>query len=134
MLRSTNVGTCLRTAVPKPALPVGIALFGSPAVSAADGSRQFALPRRSLDVLAYLILHRRRPPTRAATAFTLFADEDEDAARGNLRRNLSQLPSALPDSPGEPFVIVDGEYLRWNPRAPAVMERQNAALLSAVPA
>jgi DNA-binding SARP family transcriptional activator len=103
-------------------LPVGIALFGSPAVAAADCSRRFALPRRTLDVLAYLILHRRRPPTRAAMAFTLFADDDEEAARGNLRRNLSQLLSALPESPGEPFVVVDGEYLSWNPHAPAVVD------------
>jgi DNA-binding SARP family transcriptional activator/predicted ATPase len=103
-------------------LPVGIALFGSPAVTAADGSRQFSLPRRTLDVLAYLILHRRRPPTRAAMAFTLFADDEEEAARGNLRRNLSQLLSALPESPDEPFVVVDGEYLRWNPLAPAVVD------------
>jgi DNA-binding SARP family transcriptional activator len=103
-------------------LPVGIALFGSPAVTAADGSRQFPLPRRTLDVLAYLILHRRRPPTRAAIAFTLFADDDEEAARGNLRRNLSQLLSALPESHGEPFVVVDGEYLSWNPQAPALVD------------
>src|ERR1700733_12420173 len=101
-------------------LPVGIALLGSPAVTAADGTRQFPLPRRTLDVLAYLILHRRRPPTRAAIAFTLFADDDEEAARGNLRRNLSQLLSALPESHGEPFVVVDGEYLSWNPQAPAL--------------
>jgi DNA-binding SARP family transcriptional activator len=103
-------------------LPVGIALLGSPAVTAADGSRQFALPRRTLDVLAYLILHRRRAPTRAAVAFTLFADDDEEAARGNLRRNLSQLLNALPESNGEPFVVVDGEYLSWNPHAPAVID------------
>src|ERR1700723_2444096 len=90
-------------------LPVGIALLGSPAITAADGSRQFALPRRTLDVLAYLILHRRRPPTRAAMAFTLFAEDDEEAARGNLRRNLSQLLSALPESQGDPFVVVDGD-------------------------
>jgi DNA-binding SARP family transcriptional activator len=103
-------------------LPVGIALLGSPAVTAADGTRQFTLPRRTLDVLGYLILHRRRAPTRAAVAFTLFADDDEETARGNLRRNLSQLLNALPESNGEPFVVVDGEYLSWNPRAPAVID------------
>ena len=64
-----------------------------------------SLPRKTLNVLGYLILNRARPVTRDSIAFALFPDEDEDKARTSLRRNLSYLLSALPD--GKQFVNAD---------------------------
>ena len=82
-----------------------IMMFGQPRVVADDGSRDYPLPRKTLNVLGYLILKSKRPPTRDAVAFALFPDEDEEKARSSLRRNLSYLLSALPPhDPGEPFV------------------------------
>jgi DNA-binding SARP family transcriptional activator/tetratricopeptide (TPR) repeat protein len=99
---------------------VRIALFGQPRVVSEDGSREYPLPRKTLNVLGYLILQSKRPPTRDAVAFTLFPDEDEEKARGSLRRNLFHLLSALPSTDGgEPFVRADAERVAWNPAAPA---------------
>jgi DNA-binding SARP family transcriptional activator/predicted ATPase len=104
-------------------LPVHIALFGAPHVTAADGMRRFPLPRKTLDVLAYLILNRRRMLARANVAFSLFPDEDEDVARASLRRNLFYLLSALPPVPQEnPFVLTDGDAIGWNAAAPASID------------
>jgi DNA-binding SARP family transcriptional activator len=96
---------------------IRVALFGQPRVLSQDGTQEYALPRKTLNVLAYLILHRARAPARDSIAFALFPDEDEEQARGSLRRNLSYLLSALPD--GKQFVKADGERIAWNPDAPA---------------
>lgn len=97
-----------------------ISLFGQPRVVDDYTSREFPLPRKTLNVLGYLILKSKRPPTRDAVAFALFPDEDEEKARGSLRRNLSYLLSSLPSiNGGEPFVIADTERVAWNPAAPA---------------
>lgn len=99
---------------------VRIALFGQARVVSEDGSREYLLPRKTLNVLGYLVLNSKRPPTRDAVAFALFPDEDEDKARGSLRRNLSYLLSALPSTEGgEPYVNADTERVAWNPSAPA---------------
>ena len=99
---------------------VRIALFGQPRVLSEDGLREYPLPRKTLNVLGYLILNSKRPPSRDAVAFALFPDEDEEKARGSLRRNLSYLLSALPATEGsEPFVNADPERVAWNPAAPA---------------
>jgi DNA-binding SARP family transcriptional activator/predicted ATPase len=104
-------------------LPIRIALFGQPHVTAADGRRDFPLPRKTLNVLAYLILHRRRPPAREAVAFALFPDEDEEVARGSLRRNLSYLLSSLPQLPApQRFVAADNKTIAWNAEAPAIVD------------
>jgi DNA-binding SARP family transcriptional activator len=95
---------------------VRIALFGQPRALSSDGSREYSLPRKTLNVLAYLILNRRRAPTRDTIAFTLFPDDDEETARNALRRNLSYLLQALPD--GRQFVDADAERIAWNPAPP----------------
>lgn len=102
---------------------VRIALFGSPRVTSLDGTREFPLPRKTLNVLAYVLLHANRPPTRDTVAFALFPDEEEERARGSLRRNLSYLLSSLPPTgAGEPFVLADGDRIAWNAAAPAVVD------------
>jgi DNA-binding SARP family transcriptional activator len=99
---------------------VRIALFGQPRVTSDDGLRHFPLPRKTLNVLGYLILKNKRPPTRDAIAFALFPDEEEEQARNSLRRNLSYLLSSLPPADGgEPFINADAERVAWNPAAPA---------------
>lgn len=104
-------------------LPIHIALFGQPRVSTANGCREFPLPRKTLNVLAYLILNRHRPPMRETVAFALFPDDEEEAARGGLRRNLSYLLSALPALPNsQRFVLTEGKTLAWNAAAPATID------------
>jgi DNA-binding SARP family transcriptional activator/DNA-binding NarL/FixJ family response regulator len=98
-------------------LPIRIALFGQPRVLSDDGSREYLLPRKTLHILAYLILNRRRAPTRDTIAFALFPDEDEETARGSFRRNLSYLLQALPD--GRRFIEADAERVAWLATAPA---------------
>src|SRR5580658_6160295 len=90
---------------------IRIALLGQPRVLSADGSQEFPLPRKTLNVLAYLILNRKRPSTRDSVAFALFPDEDEEKARTSLRRNLSHLLAALPD--GRRYVKADLERVAW---------------------
>lgn len=92
---------------------VRIALLGQPRVLSDDGAIEHALPRKTLNVLGYLILNRRRAPTRDTIAFALFPDEDEERARTSLRRNLSYLLSALPD--GKSLIGADSERIAWNP-------------------
>ena len=77
------------------AAAIRIALFGQPRVLSNDGTHEYLLPRKTLNVLAYLILNRRRAPTRDTIAFALFPDDDEETARGALRRNLSYLLQTL---------------------------------------
>ncbi len=96
---------------------IRIALLGHPRVVSDDGSQEYALPRKTLNVLAYLVLNRMRPPSRDTVAFTLFPEDDEETARNALRRNLFALIHALPD--GRRFIAADGERLAWNESAPA---------------
>jgi DNA-binding SARP family transcriptional activator len=99
------------------AVAIRIALFGQPHVLSEDGTREYVLPRKTLHVLSYMILNRRRPATRDSVAFDLFPEEEEERARGSLRRNLSYLLTALPE--GRQFLSVDAERIAWNPDAPA---------------
>jgi DNA-binding SARP family transcriptional activator len=96
---------------------IRIALFGHPSVVSDDGSQEYVLPRKTLNVLAYLILNRTRAPSRDTVAFTLFPEDDEETARNALRRNLFALIHALPD--GRRFIVADGERLGWSESAPA---------------
>ena len=104
-------------------LPIRVLLLGAPQITSADGAHTFTLPRKTLDVLAYLILNRGRALSRASVAFSLFPDDDEEAARNSLRRNLSYLLSALPEPPAAtPFVLADGKTISWNTEAPAAID------------
>lgn len=104
-------------------LPVRIALFGTALVTSADAARTYPLPRRTLDVLAYLLLNRARAMPRSSVAFALFPDDEEEVARASLRRNLSYLLSSLPEPPAAmPFVVTIGKTIAWNPQAPAVVD------------
>lgn len=100
-----------------------IYLLGQPRVLSGDGAREFRLPRKTLNVLGYLVIHRDRPPTRDTLAFALFPDQEEEAARASLRQNLSYLISSLPPAPdASPYVLADAARVAWNADAPAVID------------
>ena len=64
------------------------------------------------------MLHRDRPVSREALAFTLWSDDSETDARANLRRHLHHLQRALPPAdPAQPWWIGDAESIQWNPAA-----------------
>ena len=107
-------------------LPIRIALLGAPQVTSSDGTRVFPLPRKTLDVLAFLIVNRGRALSRSAVAYNLFPDDEEEIARGALRRNLSYLLSSLPEPPSDtPFIVADGKTIAWNARAPATVDLED---------
>jgi predicted ATPase/DNA-binding SARP family transcriptional activator len=89
-----------------------IAFLGQPRF-AFDGAR-FAFTRpRTLSLLAFLLLHRTSHLTRDTVAFTLWPDETEGEARGNLRRHLHLLTQTLPHT-GLPYIVAQEDTLRWN--------------------
>ncbi len=93
-----------------------IHLFGHLEV-ALDGARlTLATPRKSLQVLAYLLLHRAAAVSREYLAFLLYPDDEEGAARAKLRATLAELPKILP-APADRYVSIDGDKVAWNPDA-----------------
>jgi len=86
----------------------------------ADGQPfKFRGPSKALNLLAYLILHRGSHVTRESLAFTLFPDDSEEAARGNLRRMLYVAHRALPAIGPARWIDADDETILWNDAAPA---------------
>ncbi len=93
-----------------------VRLFGHLEV-ALDGERvALATPRKSLQVLAYLLLHRSSAVSREYLAFLLYPDDDEGSARAKLRATLSELAKVLPQ-PVERYVTIDTDKVAWNPAA-----------------
>ncbi|HMD01558.1 MAG TPA: hypothetical protein VKG44_01210, partial [Candidatus Baltobacteraceae bacterium] len=89
-------------------------------------------PPRVPVLLAYLLLHRARPTSRAELAFTLWPDDPEETALTNLRRHLNYLKSALP-AVRERWLLVDKKSIRWNPSAPITLDTDEFERLSARP-
>src|SRR5262245_7826206 len=67
-------------------------------------------------LLAYLVLHRSTPQSRAHLAFLLWPDSTEAQARTNLRTLLHRLRQALPDA--DSFLHVDAQVAQWRLDAP----------------
>ncbi|WP_448604999.1 ATP-binding protein [Thermoleptolyngbya sp.] len=87
---------------------------------------------RQQALLAYLLLHRRTPQPRQRLAFLLWPDSAESQSRSNLRKILSYLRQALPES--DKFLLADAKTLQWSPSAPMVLdvaEFENAVKLAA---
>lgn len=92
---------------------LAIRLFGHLEVTL-DGARfNLATPRKSLQVLAYLLLHRGAAVSREYLAFLLYPDDEEPAARAKLRATLAELPKILPP-PADRYVRVDADKVSWN--------------------
>jgi DNA-binding SARP family transcriptional activator len=93
-----------------------IRLFGHLEVRLDGGRFSLATPRKSLQVLAYLWLHREAPVSREYLAFLLYPDDEEAAARAKLRATLSDLPKILPQ-PADRYVSIGTDKIAWNPEA-----------------
>lgn len=68
---------------------------------------------RSQALLAYLVLHRQAAQSRQRIAFHLWSESTDEQARANLRKELSRLRHALPNS--DEFLRVDTKTLQWLP-------------------
>jgi DNA-binding SARP family transcriptional activator/predicted ATPase len=93
-----------------------IRLFGHLEVALDGTPLRLTTPRRSLQVLAYLLLHRAVAVSREYLAFLLYPDDEESSARAKLRATLSELPKILPQ-PAERYVSIEGDKIAWNPEA-----------------
>ncbi|HEY1680519.1 MAG TPA: AAA family ATPase [Candidatus Tumulicola sp.] len=94
-----------------------IRLFGQLEIRRGGVPVVFSTPRKSLEVLAYLLLNRSAPAGREYLAFMLYPDDEESSARAKLRATLNDMPKILP-APFAQYVIVDSDKVRWNPDAP----------------
>ncbi len=95
-----------------------IRLFGQASVTVSGAPLKFQKRATTFALLAYLILRRGAPVARSSLAFALFPEESEEHALSELRRYLSLTGKALPERGDEPWIIADGETLRWNQRSP----------------
>ncbi|HTP11661.1 MAG TPA: BTAD domain-containing putative transcriptional regulator, partial [Anaerolineae bacterium] len=89
-------------------------LLGSLKLFADGVPLALATPPKTLQLLAYLLLHRHSAVTRDQLAFALWPDRSEVEARGQLRRYLYRLRQFLPE--GE-WLITQGEQVQWNTAA-----------------
>ncbi len=71
--------------------------------------------RKTLPLLAYLLLHRNENLARDFVAYLLWPDETEEDALTKLRSNLHELGKALPPEGDAPWLLVSGSHVRWNP-------------------
>ncbi len=98
-----------------------IKLFGH-FEAALDGEPlRFATPRKTLQVLAYCLLHRGAPVSREYLAYLLYPDDEEGSARAKLRATLSDLQKLLP-RPADRYVTIDAEKIEWNSEAPVSLD------------
>ncbi len=91
-----------------------VRLLGHAGVTVAGRPVKFSKRATTLAMLGFLVLRRGHPVARNALAFTLFPDEDEEAALAELRRYLYLANKALPSRHGRPWLFADAETVRWN--------------------
>ena len=84
-------------------------------------------------LLAYLLLHRGAPQSRAHVAFQFWPDSSEAQAQANLRFVLHQLRRAIPDA--EQYLQADKTSIVWRADAPCTLDVAafEAALRAAAP-
>lgn len=111
-----------RTAAAAPSGQLDIRLFGQARLTAGDGPIKFAKRNRTIALLARIILQRGAPISRESVAYSIFPDEDEPTALAELRRYLYLAGKALPERPGDPWLIADAETVRWNVDAGAIID------------
>jgi DNA-binding SARP family transcriptional activator len=75
---------------------------------------------RLQSLLAYLMLHRDAPQSRAHLAFLFWPDTTESQARTNLRYLLHHLRRALPNA--DSYLDVSVQTLQWRPDAPFALD------------
>jgi DNA-binding SARP family transcriptional activator len=94
---------------------IRIRLFGHVAVEVNGEPFRLATPRKTLSVLAYLLLNRDAPIARDFLAYVMWPDDEEEPARTKLRMNLYDLARVLPPELGGRALIVDGDSVRLRP-------------------
>jgi DNA-binding SARP family transcriptional activator len=75
---------------------------------------------RLQSLLAYLVLHRDAPQSRAQLSYLFWLDSTEAQARANLRKQVYHLRRALPDA--DRFLYADNKVLQWQPDAPFTLD------------
>lgn len=75
---------------------------------------------RLQSLLAYLLLHRDAPQSRAHLAFLFWPDTDEAQARTNLRNLLHYLRRCLPAAGS--YIDAGPQTLQWRPGAPLTLD------------
>ena len=92
-----------------------IRLLGQANALSAGVPLKFAKRSVTLAMLGLLVIRRAQPVARTFLAFTLFPDFEEEQALTELRRYLYLAGKTLPSPPsGEPWLVADGETIRWN--------------------
>ena len=95
-----------------------IHLFGQLRVLDDDTPIRLVAPPKTVPLFAYLLLHREVPVPRDSVAYALWPDEPEAEARTKVRRHLYHLQRTLPPAaPERPWIISDGDTIRWNAAA-----------------
>jgi DNA-binding SARP family transcriptional activator/tetratricopeptide (TPR) repeat protein len=98
---------------PEPELRIG--LLGHVAVEVNGTPFKLATPRKTLPVLAYLLLNRDVPIARDFLAYVMWPDEEEEPARTKLRMTLYDLARVLPPELEGRALIVDGDSVLLRP-------------------
>jgi DNA-binding SARP family transcriptional activator len=97
-------------------------LFGHFRIDANGVPYPIATHRKTLPLMAYLLLHRNAAVQRDFLSFLLWPDESEEAARAKLRATLHELLRGLPVAPEGHWIVNEGARLRWNPDAKASLD------------
>jgi DNA-binding SARP family transcriptional activator len=105
----------MRMVVHRPEL--AIRLFGNFAMEVDGEPFVMATPRRTLPILAYLLLNRGTAVSREFLAYFMWPDESETSARTKLRANLHDLARVLPPAPAGYWIAADGDNVAWNSEA-----------------
>lgn len=94
---------------------LAIHLFGHMRLLVDGKTQKFTALPKSLPLLAYLLLNRKTPLSRANLAYQLWPDCDETTARANLRRHLHTLKNTLPKtSEDQPWLLITTTTVQWN--------------------
>ncbi len=116
-------------------MTLSIHIFGKPRLLIDTTIVRFVAPPKAFPLLAYLLLHRSQPIDRQQIAFALWPDNPEADGRSNLRRHLHHVQRALPPAPpGQPWLLLHGTTVQWNPHADFWLDVAEFERLAAQPA
>ncbi len=94
---------------------IRIRLFGHVAMEVNGEPFRLATPRKTLPILAYMLLNRNAPIARDFLAYVMWPDDEEEQARTKLRMSLYDLSRILPPQLDGRALIVDGDSVRLRP-------------------
>jgi DNA-binding SARP family transcriptional activator len=98
-----------------PILALHIYLFGEFRLESSETDVPTIEMPRLQSLLAYLLLHRTAPQSRAHLAFLLWPDSTEEQAQTNLRKVLYLLRQTFPHT--DSFLHIRRQSLSWKPDA-----------------